>query len=152
MGRDCFPIVMRLRELETLKFEDMASINQKCILKSYTDNELRKEFRKLTGHVGTDILEAAQNDDTHDEVKAAVHCAVLQANPSVGQRPRIQRGTSHVFQTPKVADVFSGYLDYSMVIIIFNCFQPVGFIVSCQWALLCGVLFVSYASGNSCVE
>ena len=93
VGRDTFPLVLQLKALDReIEPQDMASINAKYLLESYSEQELRKEFRKLTGHLVSDIIEAAGLDDSHDMVRDAVHVAVTQANLA-GVPPNLSGGT-----------------------------------------------------------
>lgn len=79
VGKDTFSLVLRLRALETLDMapEEMASINPKYSLESYSEPEIRTEFRKLTGHFGVGYFGGGVHNESLQSVRAALHVAVV---------------------------------------------------------------------------
>ena len=82
-GKDLMLVVLALREFngDNRPDEDeLASISSKHSLTSYTEDELRDEFKKLTGYSASDLLPMAVLHDTIGNIRLATHVAVLHAN------------------------------------------------------------------------
>ena len=89
-GMDILPVVIKLKGFNVDNRpgdDELASISAKFPLTSYTEKELKEEFRKLTGYGIDVVLPLAALDDTIGNVRLALHASVEYANslPAPGQ-------------------------------------------------------------------
>ncbi len=82
VGRDMLPVVQKLLELKAVGTPPAvwARFTRKHRLPSYSQDELRAEFLKLTGYPASVILGMAAVEDNLEGCRLAAHAAVLHAN------------------------------------------------------------------------
>ncbi|XP_064639462.1 uncharacterized protein LOC135495007 [Lineus longissimus] len=99
-GADVLPVILRFKNLQvdTLQAqESLASVSKKHLLHSYSKEDLNRESKGLTGHEASALLDLIDADDSVENRRHMLHCAVLQAN-SMAQPGQVLSATTSTVQ------------------------------------------------------
>ncbi len=79
VGKNPFPVANLLRGADTQPVV-LARLKKEHPLERYTHDQCRQEFEGLVGCPVADVLSAATKEDTHANVRMALHFAIMEAN------------------------------------------------------------------------
>ena len=109
IGKSVVPVVLRLKAWEEDE-RPTARLLKSHPLADYTEDELRDEFRKLSGEDAVEVLGLAGLEVTRVHLQRLLHCTILQSNAVGAPKGKtLSRLTGNIYVMWLKHSLYQGY-------------------------------------------